>query len=97
MTQRRMALCRLEMAPVVKILPVPTVALSPFPTAYLDTDGRPGQRSANRSGKMKKNLEDIWAAKPEKGDYAAAQGFLTLLFDEKKAAKLIQKLKKIRV
>lgn len=45
---------------------------------------------------MKKNLEDCWATKPEKEDYAAAEQFLTLLFDEKKATKVINKLKKGR-
>jgi hypothetical protein len=42
---------------------------------------------------MKTNLKDSWAAKPKKEDYAAAERFLTLLFDEKKATKLINKLR----
>ena len=45
---------------------------------------------------MKKNLEISWKNKPEKEDYASAEEYLALLYDEKKAAKLVSRLKKGR-
>ena len=39
---------------------------------------------------MKKNLEINWKSKPEKEDYASAEEYLALLYDEKKAAKLVR-------
>ena len=45
---------------------------------------------------MKKNLEINWKSKPEKGDYASGEEYLALLYDEKKAAKLVSRLKKGR-
>ncbi len=45
---------------------------------------------------MKKNLEINWKSKPEKEDYASAEEYLALLYDEKKAAKLVSRLKKGR-
>ena len=42
---------------------------------------------------MKKNLEINWKSKPEKEDYASAKEYLALLYDEKKAAKLVSRLK----
>ena len=45
---------------------------------------------------MKKNLEINWKSKPEKEDYASAKEYLALLYDEKKAAKLVSRLKKGR-
>jgi hypothetical protein len=43
---------------------------------------------------MKKNLENNWRSEPEKEDYISAGQYLALLYDEKKAAKLISNLKK---
>ena len=43
---------------------------------------------------MNKNLKSCWASEPDKDDYVAAKQFLSLLFTEKKATKLIGKLKK---
>ena len=45
---------------------------------------------------MKKNLEINWKSKPEKEDYASAKEYLALLYHEKKAAKLVSRLKKCR-
>ena len=45
---------------------------------------------------MKKNLENNWKSEPEKDDYTTAEQYLALLYEEKKAAKLISRLKKGR-
>ena len=42
---------------------------------------------------MSKNLEIKWLPEPEEHDYPAAQSYLSLLFDKKKAKDLVKKLK----
>ena len=42
---------------------------------------------------MSKNPEIKWLPEPEEHDYPAAQSYLSLLFDKKKAKDLVKKLK----
>jgi hypothetical protein len=42
---------------------------------------------------MSKKAAEIWEPKPAAADYQAAHDYLTLLFSEEKAAKIIQRLK----
>lgn len=44
----------------------------------------------------KKKLQGIWKHKPAKGDYAAAYNYLSLLFPEAEARKLVQRLRVAR-
>ncbi len=42
---------------------------------------------------MNRQIEIRWADEPEEHDYPAAQSYLSLVFDEETAAKLVQKLR----
>jgi len=43
---------------------------------------------------MTKNTKIIWLAKPEKHDYQASLSYLSLIFDNKSAKKLVKALRK---
>jgi hypothetical protein len=46
---------------------------------------------------MGKKLKDRWLDEPDKDDYAAAESFLTLIYDEQSTAQFVKKLKKAEV
>jgi hypothetical protein len=46
---------------------------------------------------MGKNLKDRWLDEPDKDDYAAAESFLTLIYDEQSTGQFVKKLKKAEV
>src|ERR1700751_768988 len=46
---------------------------------------------------MGKKLKDRWLDEPDKDDYAAAESFLTLIYDEQSTAEFVKKLKKAEV
>ena len=46
---------------------------------------------------MSKKLEIKWLSKPEEQDYPAALSFLSLLYDEQKAAACVSKLKRASI
>ena len=43
---------------------------------------------------MSKQLQIAWSKEPDKDDYAAAEKFLTLMFDPKAASQVVQRLQK---
>jgi hypothetical protein len=43
---------------------------------------------------LKKNVKIKWRSKPETHDYPAAEAYLSLIFEEQKVAKLVEKLKR---
>jgi len=46
-----------------------------------------------QQGSSLKKSQDIWESKPASEDYRAAHDYLTLLFNEKQAAKIVQRLR----
>ena len=46
---------------------------------------------------MGKKLKGRWSNEPNENDYAAAESFLTLIYDEKSTASFVKKLKKAEV
>ncbi len=43
---------------------------------------------------MSKEIEIKWLSEPEEHDYPAAESYLSLVFDEEAAAKIVQKLRR---
>ena len=46
---------------------------------------------------MEKNAEIKWLAEPEEHDYPAAESYLSLIYEERIAARLVQKLRRAPV